>query len=292
MQQRRFLAGSIVILLLAVAVQGQAASPAVTEVNLEKPLEAKGAVTLDASGGVVFQFGPVDPQGLPVRKLTVLDGQATVKQFADEAMYNSYARVESGQAGYWVIGLYTGGAHCCGEYEVFCRPGPGQPLRYLGKTPGHNGGPQDLRQAFVVKDNQLYFKEMDNRFDYFHESHAGCMLVNFPDRYHLLTPTSFTVANTAFKEKYLEELPAVDKEISQELKSRKRKLQAILDQGNNFSDALGQLLVKRALLLLYAREDARAWQTLEADVKKYYQTTRWLPELKKDIQELLASAPY
>jgi len=295
-------AAVLAVMLMCGFSQSVAANPqfSVHEVNLEKPLEAKGPVTLDAGGGVKLQFAAAESTaGLPMRKLTVLDGENPVKQFVDEALYLSYARVDFGAAVYWVLGLFTGGAHCCGEYEFFCRPGPGQPLQYLGKTPGHNGEPQKLAQAFMTQETHLYFRDMDNRFDYFHESHAGCMLVNFPDRYHRLTPTSLTVANTAFKDRYLAQLPEVEQEIARALKTRKGKPPAILKQEHGadfdsfyFSDDLGQLLVKRAILLLYAREEARAWQELEAGVKKHYRSTRWLPELKQDIRDQLASAPY
>ncbi len=37
-----------------------------------------------------------------------------------------------------------------------------------------------------------------------------------------------------------------------------------------FSDTLGQLLVKRTILYLYAREDQLAWDTFKRDVSRYY----------------------
>jgi len=104
-------------------------------------------------------------------------------------------------------------------------------------------------------------------------------------------PTGLKLSNTPFKASYLAGVPKIDKEIQQALKARKSRPQAILKKEAGglsdfkFTDDLGQLLVKRTILLLYAGEEARAWQELEADVKKYYQSSRWLPELKRDIQE-------
>lgn len=155
-----------------------------------------------------------------------------------------------------------------------------------------------MQKAFLVQDNQLYFQDGDNRFDYFHTDYASSLFVQFPDRHWLMTPTGLKLSNTPFKAFYLAGVPKIDREIQQALKARKSRPQAILKKEAGglsdfkFTDDLGQLLVKRTILLLYAGEEARAWQELEADVKKYYQSSRWLPELQRDIQELLAAAPY
>ena len=306
MEKGRLLAVGITLLfllsvLLSVALTQSVGQPLeITEDNLTKALDEDGPVTFEAGKGLILEFGPANPEDLPLRELTVRDGETKVKHFTDAGFYASYARIEQTPAVYWVISLFTGGAHCCAEYEFFSRPAPDQPVRYLGMTGGHNGEPQKLTQAFVLKDNNLYFQDLDNRFDYFHDNRAGSVLVNFPYRYYLLTPTSFKVVNTAFKDEYLQAAPAVDEQISQAANSGRSNAPAILVQngsgrgvdGLHFSDELGRLLVKRTILLLYAREDIKAWQDLQNDVKKYYQTTRWLPELRRDIQRLLFSKPY
>jgi hypothetical protein len=302
MKTDRLLAVSITFLfLLSGAIAQSLAQPLeITEDSLTNALEDTGPVTVAAGQGLILEFGPANPEDLPIRELTVRDGENKVKRFTDAGFYISFARIEQTPAVYWVVSLFTGGANCCAEYEFFCRPAPNEPVRYLGMTGGHNGEPRKLTQAFVLKDNNLYFQDLDNRFDYFHDNRAASVLVNFPYRYYLLTPVSFKVANTAFKDEYLQAVPAVEKLISQAANAGRTSAPAILVQngsgrgvdGLHFSDELGRLLVKRTILLLYAREDVKAWQDLQNDVKKYYQTTRWLPELRRDIQRLLFSKPY
>ncbi len=97
--------------------------------------------THDAGGGVKFVLSP----GLPGKKLlgppaswmkiSVLDGDLTVREL-HESYYLGYARLDHNGSGYWMIGEYTGGMHCCARYHFFARPSPGSPLRYIGTTAG------------------------------------------------------------------------------------------------------------------------------------------------------------
>jgi hypothetical protein len=59
-----------------------------------------------------------------------------------------------------------------------------------------------------------------------------------------------------------------------------------------FSDTLGQLLVKRTILYLYAREDQKAWDTFKRDVSRYYLTSAWVPQLQEEILKTLRASPY
>ncbi len=59
-----------------------------------------------------------------------------------------------------------------------------------------------------------------------------------------------------------------------------------------FSDTLGQLLVKRTILYLYAREDRKAWDTLKREVPRFYRTNAWMPELQQEIEKILSEHPY
>lgn len=59
-----------------------------------------------------------------------------------------------------------------------------------------------------------------------------------------------------------------------------------------FSDALGQLIVKRTILYLYAREDRTAWDSFKRDVERTYRTAAWVPELQQEIKKILSQHPY
>lgn len=290
---------AILCLVLFKAVAAAAAAEPLTVVgfSLERPLEDnRGPVIIDAGDGVSFEFGAPVPDSIGLRRLTVWDGLRVVAlEEEQEGLYCNFARVSFGAIQYWVLGSYSGGAHCCAYYLIFCRPAPGQPLKYLKNVGGHNGTPRDLQSAFLVRNGRLYFQEYDNRFDYFFSSHAECLLVNFPPRYWLLTQDDVVLSNLAFKSSYLAAVPAVERELRQALARRTGKPPAILKKdygGWMFSDAAGQLLVKRTILLLYTREDTRAWRELAAGVRKYYQTDHGLAELTRALKEHLAANPY
>ena len=209
------------------------------------------------------------------------------------------ARLEAGPITYWAIAEFTGGAHCCGQFAFLARAAAGQPVRYLGQTMGYNGGPRDFPGSFIARQGQLYFESFDNRFDYFHASHADSLLVNVPRTYYRLTPDSLTVNNIPFKPEYMNDAAAVDGKIRQQAAPQDGKAKAILKPGFSpgfenmmFSDTLGQLLVKRTILYLYAREDQLAWDTFKRDVSRYYLTSAWVPQLQEEILKTLRAHPY
>jgi hypothetical protein len=265
--------------------------------DLQKALAGKRTLEVDAGGGVVLKI-TAGGEGPWQQNLAVLaDGRPLCN--LEGGGFLAYARLEDRPASYWVVSEFTGGAHCCGRYHFLSRPAPGEPVRYLGVTAGHNGGPLPLPGRFLSEAGRLYFKSLDNRFDYFHASHADCLLVNFPPTFYRLTPTALKVDNQPFKEIYLAALGPVAKESRAQLARRRGKPPAILKpwfgQGFNelqFSDTLGQLLVKRTILYLYAREDREAWQSLNAAVAQDYQTSQWLAELRREMLAKLAEAPY
>lgn len=164
---------------------------------------------------------------------------------------------------------------------------------------GYNGGPRDFPGSFRERQGQLYFESFDDRFDYFHTSHADSMLVNVPQFYYRLSPNALTVDNRPFKRVYLKEAAAVGREIHQQAKRRHHKPEAILRPGFGpgfenmvFSDSLGQLLVKRSIYYLYAREDRKARDTLKQGVAHFYGTTAWVPQLEQEIKQTLQARPY
>jgi hypothetical protein len=265
-------------------------------VNLENLLTGGKTARLEVGGGVTLELaaGP----GMMRQNLTILAEGRPLKQL-EGGRFIACARLEAGPATYWAISQFTGGAHCCGQFDFLARAAAGQPVRYLGHTRGYNGGPRDFPGLFQYRQGQLYFESYDNRFDYFHASHADCLLVNVPRFYYHLTPTAIRVDNTPFKDVYLKEVAAVDQKIHREAAPQDVKLDAILRPGSQpgfenmgFSDILGQLLVKRTILYLYAREDQQAWDTFNRDVARYYRTSDWVPQLRQEILKLMRSRPY
>lgn len=268
-----------------------------SEIDLSSRLEGKKEVVIDAGQGLVLRL-TAPPEG-PFGEKLLLEADGRRVAEIKGGTFEECLGVQENSATYWIVSEYSGGAHCCGVYHFFAQPGPHKPVSYLGKSEGHNGGPLPLRKCLVERQGALFFTDLDNRFDYFHESHAGSMLVNLPERHYQLSPTGIKVNNLPFKAEYLQQADATQQEIQQEVKKRRARPQGILKKGFgagfenlNFSDPLGQLLVKRTLYLLYARENQQAWQTFSRDVARYYQTSQGVPELKAEIQKKLQGSPY
>ena len=292
--------GLLLSVLLALApTPAQAreiAAPSPAVINLEPVLEGKPTASVNAGGGVTLKFTTADDRFR--QNLTIMaDGRQIQK--LEGGRFMACARLEAGPITYWGISEFTGGAHCCGQFAFLARPAAGQPVRYLGQTVGYNGGPRDFPESFIARQGQLYFESYDNRFDYFHTSHAESLLVNVPETYYRLTPTAITVDNRPFKDVYMKDAAEVDGKIHQQASPQDGKAQAILKPGFSpgfenlmFSDTLGQLLVKRTILYLYAREDQKAWATFKRDVSRYYLTSAWVPQLQEEIVKTLRAHPY
>ncbi|MDO9532717.1 MAG: hypothetical protein Q7O12_11400 [Deltaproteobacteria bacterium] len=292
--------GVLLSVLLAQALTpGQAreiAAPPLAVVNLEQVIEGKPTASVNAGGGVTLGLATVDSRF--GQDLTIMaDGRQVQK--LEGGRFMACARLEAGPITYWGIAEFTGGAHCCGQFAFLARAAAGQPVRYLGQTVGYNGGPRDFPGSFIARQGQLYFESFDNRFDYFHASHADSLLVNVPRTYYRLTPDSLTVNNIPFKPEYMNDAAAVDGKIHHQAAPQDGKAKAILKPGFSpgfenlmFSDTLGQLLVKRTILYLYAREDNLAWDTLRRDVSRYYLTSAWVPQLQEEILKTLGASPY
>ena len=269
-----------------------------SDIDLSSQIEGKKEAVIDAGQGLVVRL-TAPPEGRPFGESLFLKAEGRQVTKIDGGKFEECLGVKKNSTNYWIVSEYSGGAHCCGVYHFFAQSGPHEPVSYLGKSEGHNGGPLPLRKCLVERGGALFFTDLDNRFDYFHESHAGSMLVNLPDRYYQLSPTGIKVNNLPFKAEYLKQAEATQQEIQREVKKRRTRPQAILGKGFgggfanlNFSDQLGQLLVERTLYLLYAREDQKAWETFSRDVARYYKTSQGVPELKAEIQKKLQGSPY
>ena len=276
--------------------QEKAAPPLAAVVNLEHVLEAQSTATVNVGGGVTLGLAAV--AGEFGQSLTIMADGRQVRQL-EGGRFIACARLEAGPITYWAISEFTGGAHCCGQFAFLARAAAGQPVRYLGQTMGYNGGPRDFPGSFISRQGQLYFESFDNRFDYFHASHADSLLVNVPRSYYRLTPATLTVDNISFKDGYMNDAAAVDQKIRRQAAPQDGKTEAILRPGFSpgfenmaFSDTLGQLLVKRTVLYLFAREDQLAWETLRRDVSRYYVTSDWVPQLQQEIYKTMRAHPY
>ena len=233
MGNRIFAVGFLLWVLLAQVLtpaqaQEMAAPPLAAVVNLENLLDGKSSATVNVGGGVTLVIEVVG--GKFGQDLTILaDGRQVQK--LEGGRFIACARLEAGPVTYWAISEFTGGAHCCGQFAFLARAAAGQPVRYLGQTQGYNGGPRDFPGSFMYRQGQLYFESFDNRFDYFHASHADCLLVNVPRSYYRLTPAALTVDNIPFKEVYLKEAAAVDQKIHRQATPQDGKAEAILRPG-------------------------------------------------------------
>lgn len=266
----------------------------IEEVDLEDALKTGGSVTVMAGEGLSLRLLTKDQKVATEtkRQLVVFYKGRKVKSLLS-SHYLSYTKLEAGIAKYWMIEEYTGGVHCCTRYHFFARPEPKSPLKYLGATRGSEGETPYYEGAFIFRNGEVYFEDVDIRFVYFHTSYTDSNLF-IPCFYHL-APSSIRIDNKTFKDRYLKEAHGVEDEIKENLDARNTIPQAILIDGSNntnFSDKLGQLLIKRTILYLYAREDNKAWETLERDIKKYYKTTRGLKTLKREIGKILKENPY
>ncbi len=73
---------------------------------------------------------------------------------------------------------------------------------------------------------------------------------------------------------------------------RKNGTEGLIGSEGLFSDELGQLLVKRTILYIYAREEKTAWQTLERDAAKHYRIDGIMPKVRQEIREILREGSY
>jgi hypothetical protein len=254
----------------------------------------RGEATVYGGNGVVLLLSAADQEketpgpSIGRRMLTVIDKGRKVRELP-KSFYVSSNRVERNSTVYWAIEEYSGGMHCCNRHHFFARPGVDNPINYLGST---EGTMNPLESPWVCEGKDLYFEDSDTRFVYFHIDYAHSRL--YIPRFHRLTPSSTAVTNRPFKDIYRDEIAEVNGEIGEKARSRTSKPFSILSGGEakGFSDDLGQLLVQKTILHLFAREDQKAWQVFSRDVKSYYKTLEGVGTLRKEIERLLKKAPY
>jgi hypothetical protein len=280
--------------LSALKAQAKAPLPLAAKVNLGEVLEGKDSATVDAGDGVTFRFGKSSGTSFVLpRRAEIVDKGKVIKEFSGKGVdFVEYGRLSFGSATYWVLTEHTGGAPSNFRYHFLARPERSKPVRYLGHTRAEAYGGTIVEESFFSRQGQLFFRDWDARFVSFHTVYAFSRFKNIP-RYHRLTPWALEVDNRPFKDVYIREAQELAGEIGQELAARKEKPEAILTgEGRaSFSDDVGQLLVLRTILYLYAREDQKAWSTLAAEVKKYYQTFQGLEKIKQGIIKELGRWP-
>jgi len=293
--RRAFLALLAAILIVAIpifsAAQGPAALEVIARVNLRTIQSGAPVAVARMGAGITVRVKRHTGEWPGGDVLTVVDGASRLYE-TESGLFESAALYRYAGAYHLVVTEYTGGAHCCGRYHVFSRDAVARSWHVIGSSGAENGGPSPAWDALVPTGGRLYLREMDNRFDYFHACHACSLLVNMGPRYSLLTPTGLVRSDGDFRDELLALAAEVDAEIAREASNGRDKPHAVLDAPQNgietsFVDDLGQLLVKRTILLVRAGEEDRAWEDLAADLRVHYQTVDGIDLLRKEIGELL-----
>jgi hypothetical protein len=285
------------VLLAAVtagAASAQDSSPLEVLARVHLREIQKGAAVANASmgAGITVRVKRASDGSVIGETLVVLAGAAKLVD-AEGGIFDTAALYRFGGAYHLVVAEYTGGAHCCGQYHVFSRAAGSTAWRLVGVSGAENGGPMPAWEVIVPKDGELYLREWDNRFDYFHACHACSLLGNVGPQYSLIAPGGLAPADDAFQDEYARLATEADAEIAAEAKRRSKNAAAILGpvdaSGERpFADDLGQLLVKRTIFMLRAGEGENAWRAFAADIARYYQTTDGTGPLKAEIITLLA----
>lgn len=218
--------------------------------------------------------------------VTILeDGQIIAR--LKEGIFDNVVLCSHGNATFLIISKFSGGAHCCGHYQVLARSQDTGSWHVLGETEGHEGGPEPIRTLLQEHQGQLYLKDFFSQFAYFHSSYAGSLLTLEPPIFHRLTATAMTMDNAPFRDFYLRQAAIIEQEISNAARQRLRRPPALLSQ-DEFTDDLGQLLIKRTIYLIMAGAWDQARSVLESEVRRYYQTTRGVAELFREVSQTLA----
>lgn len=276
----------------------QECSHLMIKVDLSTYRDSKGRQqgSVDAGTGLILQMEPTkNPHPEYWRGewrgclMTVLDRGVKVKEIKTDGYFSGYSRHKAGLATYWVVESYSGGAHCCYKQDFFCRPAPKKPIKFLGPVDLADGARWSYRNKFNCRAGKIYFEILDWRFAYFHTSFAQS--VAFP-RFYFVNPEEIKLANDHFKEAFLKEANKIEHQIKEEVAKRRAKPAAIINKYGNLTDDLAGLLVARTVNLMCAREGGRAWKTFASDTHKFYQTSRGLKSLEKEIKKLMESKPY
>lgn len=299
-QPKVFLAVAVMVLLGVAFHQAQAENDRaacvrfLSDVEYADVIRDRAEAAVEGGNGVVFVLSAADQKegtagpSIGRRALTVLDRGRKVRGLA-ASFYVSFSRVQRNSTTYWTVEEYTGGMHCCSRYHFFSKSGNDNLTTYLGSTHGTMNPPES---PWVCKGKDLYFEDTDIRFVYFHTDYASSRL--YIPRFYRLTPSSVAVSNRSFRDVYRDEIAEVNAEIGEKTRLRVSKPPGIL-AGNGamaFSDDLGQLLVQKTILYLFARENQRAWGTFFKDVRSHYKTTEGIGMLQREIGKLLKEAPY
>lgn len=256
-------------------------------------LSGKTQINLDAGAGVGVRAITDSNSYGDVIRLTVEDQRQKIKEFGNNNLgrLTTLTRVEVGSSYYYILEVFTGGAHCCLVMHFFAKADQSQRLRYLGATSGREAGDGvDINKSLFIQNGRMFLEWEDLQFGYFHIYHAASQLF-FPIFYRI-TPTSLTLDNAPFKDAYLKQVNRVENEIRKLAATKREKPATILNdvEKGDFSDELGQLLIKRTILYLYAGEEEKAWQGLATDLRKYYKSDKGLATLRSEIRKTMSTS--
>jgi hypothetical protein len=243
---------------------------------------------------VLEPLQPPDPDTGDQTRLTVWDRGVKLKEIRTSGWFLGFSRQETAAATYWLLEDFSGGAHCCFRQHFFCRPAVQAPVKFLGALNLGNAGEETYQKQLQCRDGQAILQGYDDRFAYFMTSYALSGVMFFP-RFHRVSAEGLKLVNGQFKPAYLEEINKIEGYIKEELPKRHRRPPAILSgtgADGLLADDLAILLTARTINYLCAREENRAWQTLEQDVARYYRSKEGLKYLQQEIKNRMARQPY
>jgi hypothetical protein len=257
--------------------------------------EQQGKV--DAGQGLTLVMEPLkppDPETGDQNRLTVWDRGVKVKEIRTSGWFMGFSRQETASVTYWLLEDFSGGAHCCFRQHLFCLPARQASVKFLGAINLGNAGEETYQEQFHCQDGKIILQSEDDRFAYFMTSFATSGVMFFP-RFHQISPEGIKLVNEQFKQAYLEEIKKIEGYIKEELPKRSPPRPTIIygtGSESLLSDNLAILLTARTINYLCAREEVRAWQTLDQDVGRYYQSKQGLKHLRQEIQKMMARQPY
>jgi hypothetical protein len=264
------------------------------DLSTYKDSEGRQRGSVDAGMGLTLKMQPKkcpDPKDHCGCIMTVWYQGIKVKEIKTNGYFTGYSTHVADSVTYWVVEDYSGGAHCCTTQAFFCRPAPEKPVKFLGAIGLGHGDPLGAPKL-SCRGGKIYFEVSDWRFAYFHTSFAQSFA--FP-RFYQLSPEEIKLSNDQFKQAFLDEVKNIELQIKEEAAKRQTKPAAII-AGNteeaDLTDGLANLLVARTVNLLCAREGEKAWKTFESDVKRFYQTSRGVRFLQREIKKRMAREPY
>lgn len=254
-----------------------------SRVNLREVQAGRLSVIVPMGAGITVKLTRPEDSILG-QSLRIMHANRVVYKEDEGGAYESAALYKYGDRFYLVVGSYSGGAHCCGGYLICLRNDSTTGWIHVGEAGGENGGPMNASQVLFEHDGKIWLRTLNNDFDGFHSGHAQSSLINaFPEFWEIRDTGGVRRERVVFRDNYLSEVLDASNEIKAALRVRKGVPEAILDSGGDFEDEVGQLLVRRAVLTIYAGEIDRAKSEFMSSVKQMYRSAAGAEKLWAEL---------